>query len=216
MEKIRLLLVEDHSLVRAGFRALLQQLPDMEVVAETDNGRDAIRLVEQHKPDLVLMDISMHELNGLEAVSRIMKTYPGTRVMMLSMHEDEEYVTQAVRAGAAGYVVKSSSTNDLELAIRTVLKGEPYFSPPISKLLIDRYIKRIAVESNDTYQLTPRQREILQLIVEGHTTQQIADTLNISVKTAESHRAQLMERLDIHDIPGLVRYAIKIGLITVD
>ncbi len=212
----RVLLADDHALVRAGFRALLQSLPDMEVVAEAGDGREALRLISLHQPDVVLMDIGMPGLNGLDAAARIAEESPQIRVIILSMHATEEYVLRALRAGAAGYLLKDAGTAELELAVRAVVRGETYLSPAVSKHVIAEYVQRVSREPNSFDQLTPRHREILQLIAEGQTTKQIAQTLDLSVKTIETYRTQLMERLDIHDIAGLVRYAIRMGLISPD
>jgi len=216
MKPIRVLLADDHALVRAGFRALLQSLPDMEVVAEAGDGREALRLIGLHQPDVVLMDIGMPGLNGLEAAARIVEESPHIRVIILSMHATEEYVLRALRAGAVGYLLKDAGTAELELAVRAVVRGEMYLSPAVSKHVIAEYVQRVSSEPNSFEQLSPRHREILQLIAEGQTTKEIAQTLGLSVKTIETYRTQLMERLDIHDIAGLVRYAIRMGLITSD
>jgi DNA-binding NarL/FixJ family response regulator len=210
---IRVLLADDHALVRAGIRALVQNLAGVEVVAEAVDGREALALVKQHDPDVVLMDISMAGLNGLEAAARMSKDHPNTRVIILSAHSNEEYVCQALRAGAAGYLLKDAGTAELDLAVKAVARGETYLSPAVSKHVIADYMRRVGGESGSLELLTPRQREILQLIAEGQTTKQIANTLHISVKTVETHRMQLMERLDIHDVPGLVRFAIRMGLV---
>jgi len=212
MKPTRVLLADDHALVRAGIRTLLQNLAGIEVVAEASDGREALNLVKAHRPDVVLMDITMPELNGLEATARIVKDYPSVRVIVLSMHASEEYVWQALRAGAAGYLLKDADTAELELAVKAVARGESYLSPAVSKHVIGDYIRRTGGETSSLELLTPRQREILQLIAEGHTTKDIARILEISVKTVETHRMQLMERLDIHDIAGLVRYALRVGL----
>ena len=210
---IRVLLADDHALVRAGIRALVQNLAGVEVVAEAVDGREALALVKQHDPDVVLMDISMAGLNGLEAAARMAKDHPNTRVIILSAHSNEEYVCQALRAGAAGYLLKDAGTAELDLAVKAVARGETYLSPAVSKHVIADYMRRVGGESGSLELLTPRQREILQLIAEGQTTKQIANTLHISVKTVETHRMQLMERLDIHDVPGLVRFAIRMRLV---
>jgi DNA-binding NarL/FixJ family response regulator len=214
------LLVDDHGLVRAGIRALLESLDGIQVLEEAEDGREALRLVELHHPDIVLMDIAMSGLNGLEATKRINRDFPNTRVIILSMHANEEYVLQSLRAGAAGYLLKDAGTVELEIAIKAVAGGETYLSPPVSKHVISDYVRRISAGEQETQstldRLTLRQREILQLIAEGQTTQEIARLLNIGVKTVETHRMQLMERLDIHDIAGLVRYAIRVGLISAD
>jgi DNA-binding NarL/FixJ family response regulator len=214
MKPICVLLAEDHALVRAGFRALLENLHGIQVVAEASDGREALRLIETHRPDVVLMDITMPGLNGLEAAGRVASEFPYVHVIILSMHANEEYVLQALRAGAAGYLLKDADTTELELAVTAVARGEMYLSPPVSKHVIADYVRRVGDESSSLVQLTTRQREVLQLIAEGHTTKEIARILDVSVKTAETHRTQLMERLDIHDIAGLVRYAIRVGLVS--
>jgi DNA-binding NarL/FixJ family response regulator len=212
---IRVLLADDHNLVRAGVRALLQNVAGVQVVAEAGDGREALRLVEDMRPDVALMDIAMAELNGLEAAARIAREYPRTRVIMLSMYATEEYVVQALRAGASGYLLKNAGAAELEKAIKHVAQGETFLSPAISRQVSD-YIRRVGQETTSLDRLTPRQREILQLIAEGHTTKKIAQLLSISVKTVETHRSQLMEQLDIHDVAGLVRYAIRMRLVTTD
>jgi DNA-binding NarL/FixJ family response regulator len=224
MKPTRVLLAEDHALVRAGIRALLQNLTGIEVVAEAGDGREALRLIKTYQPDLVLMDIAMAGLNGLEATARVTKEFPGVRVIVLSMHSTEEYVAQALRAGAAGYLLKDAAATELELAVTAVARGETYLSPAVSKHVIASYLRRAggadAGGDEETPSpvalLTPRQREILQLIAEGHSTKEIAATLHLSVKTVETHRMQLMGRLDVHDVAGLVRYAIRIGLVMPD
>lgn len=213
LKPIRILIVDDHALVRAGIRALIEKLPEVQVVAEANNGRDALQLVKVHQPDIVLMDIAMPGLNGLEATKRMTKEFPNTRMMILSMHASEEYVWQALSAGAAGYLLKGAEPAELDLAIKAVFAGETYLSPPISKHVIRDYVRRVGAGDTLVERLTSRQREILQLIAEGVTTKEIAETLHVSVKTVETHRAQLMERLGIYEIAGLVRYAIKIGLV---
>jgi DNA-binding NarL/FixJ family response regulator len=216
MNPIRVLLADNHTLVRAGLRALLRSIDGIEVVAEADDGREALHLVGTQQPDVVLMDVAMPEMNGLEATARVSKEFPSVRVIILSMHANEEYVLQALRAGAAGYVLKDSGVSELELALKSVSRGETYLSPAVSKHVVADYVRRVGGESNSLEQLTPRQREILQLLAEGRSMKEIAQLLFISIKTVETHRAQLMERLDIHDVPGLVRYAIRIGLVTPD
>lgn len=216
MKAIRVLIADDHTLVRAGIRALLEKLPGVQVVAEAGDGRAALELVREHRPNVALMDIAMPGMGGLEATRRIAKEFPNVNVLILSMHTGEEYVWQALNAGAAGYLLKGSDVSELALAIKAVARGEMYLSPPISKQVIRDYVQRVGGEESLLERLTPRQREILQLIAEGVTTKEIARTLRISVKTVETHRAQLMERLNIHDVAGLVRYAIKIGLVRAD
>lgn len=216
MTPIRVLLADDHTLFRAGIRALLEKLPDIHVVAEASDGREVMHLVTTTQPDVVLMDIAMPELNGLEATKRLVKEFPDISVLILSMHKSEEYVWQALRAGAAGYLLKDADLAELALAMKAVTRGETYLSPPISTHVIREYVQRVGGEETSLERLTPRQREILQLIAEGHTTKAIAQHLELSVKTVETHRVQMMERLDIHDIAGLVRYAIRMGLILPD
>lgn len=222
MNPTRVLLVDDHLLVRAGLRTLLEQMPGTEVVGESSNGREALDLIKANPPDVVLMDITMAEMNGLVATAQITHDFPQVRILMLSMHATKEYVTQALQAGASGYLLKDAAPTELELAIRSVMRGEKYLSPAVSTHVIADYLQRTTptsrtdTESSSTTPLTLRQREILQLIAEGNTTKEIAAKLTLSVKTVETHRTQLMERLDIHDIAGLVRYAIRIGLVTPD
>ncbi len=211
---IRVLLADNHTLVRAGLRALLENIEGIQVVAEASNGREALRLIADYQPDVVLMDVAMPEMNGLEAAARVVKEFPHVRVIILSMHANEEYVLQALRLGAMGYVLKDSGTNELELAVKASFQGETYLSPAVSKHVISDYLQRVGDESSSLAQLTSRQREVLQLIAEGQTTKEIAELLFISVKTVETHRMQLMKRLSIYDVAGLVRYAIRIGLVT--
>lgn len=214
MSTLRILIADDHTLVRAGFRSLLEKLPDCTVVAEVGDGREALRLVAQLQPDLVLMDVKMPTLNGLEATTRISRDYPAVRVVILSMYTNEEYVLQALRAGAVGYLLKDAAIAELQLAIQAAMRGEMYLSPSISKRVLQDYIQLVGSGGGMLDALTSRQREVLQLIAEGQTMKEIAQSLQISVKTAESHRTQLMERLDIHDVTGLVRFAIRAGLVT--
>jgi DNA-binding NarL/FixJ family response regulator len=215
MKRIRVILVEDHTLVRAGIRSLLQTLEHVEVVAEASNGHTALQLIEQHQPEVVLLDINMPGLNGLE-VARGAKRYPKVRIVLLSGHANEEYVWQALRAGVAGYLLKDAGTAELELAINAVVAGDSYLSPAVSKHVVASYARSVGNELSAFERLTPRQREIMQLIAEGNTTKAIAHKLNISVKTVETHRSQLMEHLNLHDIASLVRYAIRVGLVQTD
>mgnify|MGYP000636773528 CR=1 FL=1 len=211
--RVSVLLADDHALMRAGLRKLLESLPDVEVVGEADDGQAAIALAGQLRPDLVLMDIAMPGLNGLEAAARLTKAYPQTRVLILSMHQNEDYVRQALRAGAAGYVLKDAAPAELELALKTVVRGDSWLSPAVSKGVMSDYVQRLRDEESPGNALTPRQREVLQLIAEGSSTKEIARRLDLSVKTIESHRTQLMKQLDLHDVSALVRYAIRTGLI---
>ncbi len=214
VKKIRVLLADDHVLVRSGIRVLVNALDGFVVVGEADDGREALALVDRLRPDIVLMDISMPGLNGLEAASRAAKEFPDVRVIILSMHANEEYVLQALRAGAAGYLLKDAGPGELDLALKAVAGGGTYLAPSISKHLVADYVRRTSGDAPAPLEhLTSRQREVLQLIAEGHTTKEIAGKLNLSVKTAETHRTQLMQRLDIHDVAGLVLYAVRLGLI---
>jgi DNA-binding NarL/FixJ family response regulator len=213
-DSIRLLLADDHTLVRAGIRAILSSFDGVQVVAETGNGLEVMRLIEMHRPDLVLLDIAMPGLNGLEVAAQIAQTFPQVRVIILSMYINEEYVLRALQSGAAGYLLKDADTAELELAVRAVARGETYLSSIVSRRVIDDYLQRVSGEPGPAVRLTPRQRQVLQLIAEGRTTREIAGKLDISVKTVETHRVQLMDELDIHDIAGLVRYAIRIGLVS--
>ena len=216
MNATRVLLADDHALVRAGIRALIEKIPNAEVVGEANSGREALEMIKSKLPNLVLMDIAMSELGGLEALPRITKDFPGVKVIILSAHANEEYVIRALRSGAAGYLLKDAATAELELAIRSIAEDKTYLSPSISRTVIDSYLERVGGKFSPLEQLTARQREILQLIAEGKNTKEIASDLDISVKTVESHRLQLMERLNIHDVAGLVRYAIRSGLVSAE
>lgn len=221
MEKIKIFLADDHAILRAGIKSLVEGIYNVEVIGEASNGREALRRIEELNPDLVLLDISMAELNGLEVAMRVNKEMPGVKVIMLSMHSNEEYVLQALKSGASGYLLKDSVPSELEIAIQSVSNGQIYLSPSISKKLVADYLLRINKTDEDELEnlsvydlLTARQREILQLIAEGNSTKEIAEKLIVSVKTIETHRSQIMERLQIKDVPGLVRYAIRTGLIS--
>jgi DNA-binding NarL/FixJ family response regulator len=211
---IRVVLADDHALVRAGIRALLEKLPGVEVLGEADNGREALELIKTKAPNLILLDISMAELGGLEALPLIVKDFPAVKVLILSGYANEEYVLRALRCGAAGYMLKEAAAEELELAIKSVARGKSYLSPSVSRTVVESYLQRAA--GGEGERLTARQREVLQLIAEGKNTKEIAGTLEISVKTVEAHRLQLMARLNIHDVPGLVRYAIRAGLVSSD
>ena len=213
MSPIRILFADDHSLVRAGVRSLLEKIPRVEVVGEASNGRETLALVRSKLPDLVLLDIAMPDLGGLEVLPRIIKNSPSVRVVVLSAYGTEQYVSRALRSGASGYMLKYAATAELALAINSVAEGEIYLSPSISRTIINTYLEQDGGELGPLERLTPRQREVLQMIAEGKTTKEIASTLEISVKTVEAHRLQLMARLDIHSVPGLVRYAVRNGLV---
>jgi len=211
---IRVMLVDDHKLLRAGIRSLLQILGDVEIVAEAGEGREALRLVEANRPDVVLIDIMMPTLNGLDAAARIARACPRCRVIVLSMNADKDSVLKALRAGAVGYLVKTADPAELELAIRAVMKGDKFLSSTISNHVVSACLGRLDEEQSSLERLTPRQREVLQLVAEGHTTKEIAKALDITPKTAEAYRGELMKALDIHDIASLTRYAIRTGLVS--
>lgn len=214
-QTIRVLLTDDHPVVRAGIRAELERLPGVTVVAEASDGREAVDLVKEHKPDVVFMDISMRGLNGLEATARVTKEVPGVRVIVLSVHQNEEYFWGALKAGASGYLLKNSATRELSAALQRVVQGEIYLAKEISKRLVTKFpLQQLAHQRTPLEKLSDRQREILQLIAEGQTTKAIGLILKLSPKTVEYHRAKLMEILNIYDIPGLVRFALQSGLIT--
>jgi len=215
IKPVRVLLADDHTLVRAGIRALLEKLAGVEVVGEAGDGREALALVRTHHPTIVLMDITMPGLNGLEAVAQIAREFADVRVIILSMHNNEEYYWRALKAGAAGYLLKKSATAELETALQRVVQGEIYLSQEISARLQKRFPRRgLNDPKSPLEQLTGRQREILQLIAEGQNTKGIADLLKVSPKTVEYHRMKLMAGLNVHDVPGLVRFALRVGLIT--
>jgi len=215
MDTIRVLVADDGALVRAGFRSVLHTFPGVEVVAEAADGAEALELIARHQPQVVLMDISMPRLNGLEALERISKEFPNVRVIIVSMYTSAEFMVYALRAGAAGYLTKNSSPAELELAVRAAARGDSYLSPVMAKFVTSDYVKRVEPAS-PLERLTSRQREILQLIAEGHSSKEIAKTLELSVNTVEAHRTHLMKALDIHDIAGLVRFAIRTGLVSAE
>lgn len=221
--EIRVFLADDHALFRAGLRMLLEQMTGVEVVGEAGDGREAVQLIKQIRPNVVLMDISMSGLNGLEATAQVSQECPDVRVIVLSMHITGQYVTQSLRAGAVGYLLKDAAAAELEQAVKTVAGGDTYLTHVVSQHVISDYRRRLEHKGTSNQQdpsladlLTSRQREILQLIAEGHTTKQIAALLHRSEKTIEAHRIRLMNQLDIHDVAGLVRYAIRIGLVSSD
>lgn len=212
MKKIKVLLADDHALIRAGLVKLLESMPDIEVLGEANDGLQLLELAHALRPDLVLMDIAMPGLNGLETTARLLKAAPGTKVIILSMHQDEQYVRQALRVGTSGYLLKDSAPTELSLAIHAVARGDTYLSPAISRGVVSDYVTRLRNDDNQIA-LTPRQREVLQLIAEGKSSKEIAQRLDLAVKTVDTHRTLLMKQLDIHEVAGLVRYALRAGLI---
>lgn len=211
---LRVLLADDHALVRAGLRALLNDLPGIEVVAETGDGREALRLVRERKPDIAMIDISMPGLNGLDVAARIAHDRPATRVIIVSMHGDDATVRRALTAGAAGYLLKNSDRAELEMALRTVARGDTWLTPTLTKRVVAAFTQETkSPEAGPFAALTPRQREVLQLVAEGYSNKEIAQRLDVAPKTVETHRTELMERLGIHGVAGLVRYAIQVGLV---
>jgi len=212
---IRVILADDHPIVRAGIREALKELPAVELLGEASDGREAVEMAKTHQPDVIFMDISMPGLNGLDATERIVKAFPHIRVIILSRHDNEEYYWRALQVGASGYLLKKAAIAELKGALQCVAGGEIYLSREISTRLRNELpLQRIAHARNPAERLTTRQREILQLIAEGQTTKAIALILKISDKTVEYHRAKLMQQLNIFDIPGLVRFALRAGLIS--
>jgi two-component system, NarL family, response regulator NreC len=215
MPKIRVLVCDDHTILREGIRMLLNAQEDIEVVAEAVDGREAVEKMREFKPDVILMDIAMPFLNGLEATRQIRREDPGARVLVLTMYENDEYVAQMLEAGAAGYVLKKVAGSELVYAIRSVFGGEAFLYPSITKRLVEDYLRRVeSGQERATFNgLTDREREVLQLIAEGHTNKEIADLLNLSVRTVQNHRAHIMEKLGMHDRGELIKYAIQKGII---
>lgn len=210
MNRIRVLLADDHTILRDGIRALLEDQADMEVVGEAEDGLATVKMVAKLKPDIVVMDIAMPLLNGLEATRQIQRDFPQVKVLILTMHENEEYIRQVLAAGALGYVLKDAAARDLLGAIRTVNQGEAVLSPAITRLVIEDYLRWGDIRPEDKSNvLTPREREVLQLIAEGYTNKEIAEILSLSVKTIQSHRTNLMSKLDLHDRGELIKYAIQ-------
>jgi DNA-binding NarL/FixJ family response regulator len=215
MKPIRILLADDHHIMRDGLRLLLERQPGFEVVAEAADGREAVRFAQECCPDVAVMDIAMPALNGIEATRCIRETCQGTAVIILSMHHDESYVLRALRAGARGYLLKDSLKTDLLDAIRAVVQGHSHFSPKVSRLLQEDYFRELsAKQKEDSFELlTPREREILQLAAEGKTNKEIANLLNLSLYTVETHRSHILQKLDLHSVPELILYAVRKGII---
>ena len=213
--RIGVLIADDHAIVRTGIRLILETQRDIEVVGEAVNGREAIDLARQLEPDVVLMDISMPEMSGSDATRELSQTMPQTRVLGLTMHEDDRYFFEMLQAGASGYVVKGASPSELLTAIRAVANGQAYIHPPLAKKLLDDYLRRVGTgEENDSYGgLTEREREVLRLIADGNTSREIAGLLVLSVNTVDRHRANIMQKLDLHSKTELVKYAIRKGLV---
>ena len=216
MKQIAVLLAEDHAIVRQGLRLLVESDGDIEIVGEAKTGREAVQMTSNLRPEIVVMDIAMPLLNGMEATRQILKAFPGTKILILSAHSDPEYVEQVVKAGALGYLVKQSSGDVLAKAIRELHNGKTFFTPSIAKCLKDGYRKSpdgVGLQKKGNIELTSREAELLQLIAEGHANKQVASELGISIKTVEKHRQNLMEKLNIHDIAGLTRFAIAAGIV---
>ncbi|MHB0999160.1 MAG: response regulator [Armatimonadota bacterium] len=215
---IRVVLADDHKLMREGLCGLLEKQKDITVVGLADNGREAIQLVSKHSPDVVIMDISMPELNGIDATRQIVSEYPKVKVIILSMHLDQRLVGESLKAGAIGYVLKDSAFEDLVAAIKTAQYNHPYFSPQISGIVLDGFLSNISQTDNTSMftQLSSREREVLQLIAEGKSTKEIAEILNISIKTVEKHRQRIMEKLNINNVAELTKYAVREGLVSLD
>ena len=215
-DKNRIVIAEDHTILREGLRALLSSHPDLEVVGEAADGRDAIRCVEEASPDLVLLDLSMPRMDGLDAIREISKRSPETKILALTVHKAEEYVLAALQAGADGYALKDATQAELVTAIRSVLAGKRYLSPGVSEKVIEGYLagKKARTTKTPWDSITAREREVLKLIAEGHKNKEIAEILCISVKTVEKHRSNIMEKLDLHNVSDLTAYAIERGIVT--
>jgi len=216
MKKIRILLADDHQLMRSGLRLLIEQQPDLTIVGEAGDGREAVALANSLRPDVAVMDISMPNLNGIEAAHQITQGHAEIAVIVLSMHPDESYVLRALKAGAKGYLLKDSAESDLIAAVRAVAWGKSFFSPAVSKVLLDDYIRKLKRSgAEDAYDLlTPREREILQLVAEGKSNKEVANLLNLSVYTVETHRSNIMQKLNLKGVPELTLYAVRKGIIS--
>ena len=215
MARLRILLADDHTVVRQGLRKVLEERPEWEVVAEAGDGREAVRLAEETKPDVAILDVAMPSLNGIEAVRQIARKVPATRMLVLSMHADEAYVTQMLRAGAAGYLLKDSADVDLLQAVEAISAGKSFFSPAIARVIADDYVRHLADRGvTDRFELlSEREREIFQLIAEGRTNKEMAALLFLSPSTVDTHRSRIMEKLDVHSAAEIVLYAVRKGVI---
>ncbi|MEZ5356835.1 MAG: response regulator transcription factor [Bryobacteraceae bacterium] len=215
MPRIRILLADDHTVMRRGLRLLLEQEPDLEIAGEAGDGREAVALAESLRPEVVVMDIGMPLLNGIEATRQITEAFAGTRVVVLSMYSDESYVLRALKAGARGYILKDSAEADLLRAVRAVSEGKSFFSPRVSRMLLEDYIRQLKEKGEeDSYELlTSREREILQLLAEGKSNKDVANLLNLSLYTVETHRSHILQKLNIHTVPELILYAVRKGII---
>jgi len=213
MAPLRILLADDHTMVRQGLRKVLEERPEWQVVAEAGDGHEAVRLAELHKPNVAVLDVAMPLLNGIEATRRIAKRVPHTRILVLSMYSDEAYVTQMMKAGATGYLLKDSAGVDLLEAVQAVAQGKSYFSPAVARLMLDDYARQRGTDDDRYESLSDREREIFQLIAEGKANKEIAALLFISLSTVETHRARVMEKLDLHSAAEIVLYAVRRGVI---
>lgn len=215
-DKKRIFIAEDQTIVRDGLRALLSSNPNLEVVGEAEDGRELIRNIEEYNPDLILMDLSMPRMNGMEAIKEVKKLLPDTKILVLTIHKTEEYILPVLKAGADGYVLKNDTQSELMTAIKSVLEGKSYLSPGVSQKVIEGYVEgsKIVKTKSSWDTLTQREREILKLIAEGYKNREIADDLCISIKTVVKHRANLMEKLDLHNVSALTTFAIEKGLVT--
>jgi two-component system, NarL family, response regulator NreC len=215
MHQIRILLADDHTIVRDGLRSLLEKQPDMTVSGEAADGREAVNFAEENSPDVVVMDIAMPNMNGIEATRRIVATRPATGVVILSMHQDESYVLRSLKAGARGYLLKDSLRSDVVEAIRLVAQGRSFLTRKVSRLMQEDYIRQMERRGvEDSYDLlTDREREILQLIAEGRTNKEVANVLNIGLTTVETHRTHILQKLGLHSVPELILYAVRKGII---
>jgi DNA-binding NarL/FixJ family response regulator len=216
MSRVRVVLVDDHTVIRAGLRALLERHPDIEVVGEASDGREAISIAESLKPEILIMDVAMSGMNGIEATRQIVAKNLGVSVVILSMHSDESYVLRALKAGARGYLLKDSAEADLINAIRSMREGKSYFSPAVSRILLEDYVRTLRHRGEeDSYELlTAREREVLQLIAEGRSNKDVAAVLNLSLYTVETHRTHIMQKLNLHTVPELILYAVRKGIVS--